>query len=249
MGRLATVVIALLTAAFAASGVVAAERAPASRKPTDWSALGQLPAINGVWEGVGGGMITPRDAPMTAEAAAKYAKYRADQASDRIQDYQTANCIPPGILINMAMPYPIEILVTPGKVTMILEAFTQVRHIFTDGRPLPADPDLTYNGASVGRWEGDTLVVETIGFLPEVEPAWGLGHGDTMKIVERYRLVGPDKLEVRYTMTDPAVLTAPWTTTRTFERRPTWALREYVCSQNNRHTFDASGKATVRLAP
>ena len=189
--------------------------------PADYAAIGRLPEIDGVWEGVGGGMITPNAAPMTPEAAAKFAKYRAGQAANEIQDYETANCIPPGFLINMAMPYPIELLVTPGKVTMVLEAFTQVRHIYTDGRPMPADPDLTYNGTSVGHWEGDTLVVESTGFLPEMDLAWGLSHGDKLKIVERMRLVEPDKLEVQFTINDPSVLTAPWVRTQTFQRRRT----------------------------
>ena len=64
----------------------------------------------------------------------------------------------PGI---MGQPYPMEFLLTPGKVTIVIEAYQQVRHIYTDGRPLPDDPDLKFHGTSIGRWDGDTLVVDT----------------------------------------------------------------------------------------
>ena len=67
----------------------------------------------------------------------------------------------PGI---MGQPYPMEFLLTPGQVTIVIEAYNQIRHIYTDGRPLPEDPDPTFYGTSVGHWEGDTLVAETVGF-------------------------------------------------------------------------------------
>src|SRR5690606_33676772 len=74
-----------------------------------------------------------------------------------------SNCTPPGMPSVMYQPYNIQFLFTPGKVTIIQEAYMQMRNIFTDGRPLPEDPDPWFNGHSVGHWEGDTLVVETIG--------------------------------------------------------------------------------------
>ncbi len=245
--RLAGLIAILSAGALAsASAALAAGPALGPFKATDWSSLAQRPDISGVWETLGG-PVNANSAPKTPAAAEKLAKYRAAQAAGQIQDLESANCTPPSIPINMAMPYPIELLITPGKVTMIMEAFTQVRHIYTDGRALPEDPDLTYNGTSIGHFEGDTLVVETIGFLPETELAYGLGHSDKLKIVERIRLAEPDKLEVKFIITDPEVLSAPWEMTRNYQRRRTWGLREYVCDQNNRHTFEASGAATVNL--
>jgi hypothetical protein len=91
----------------------------------------------------------------------------------------------------MGHPYPYEFLLTPGKVTIVSEAYMQVRHIYTDGRPLPADPDPTFNGTSIGRWDGDTLVVETIGFSPLTTIARNTPHSDKMRIVERFRLDRP----------------------------------------------------------
>jgi hypothetical protein len=229
-------------------GTAVAQDVPITRPatPQDWTKIGSLPDLTGVWEAKGGPM-SPAGAKLTAAAAERLAKDRAARQAGTLQDYNSANCIPPGVPINMAMPYPIELLVTPGKVTMVMEAFTQVRHIYTDGRPLPADPDPSYNGASIGRWEAGGLVVETIGLTTDTELAYGLGHSEKMKIVERYRLASPDQLEIAFTITDPETFTAPWTFTRTYQRRRDWVIREYVCTENNRHTFTDDGKAIINL--
>src|SRR5262249_21322229 len=83
-------------------------------------------------------------------------------ATKKAEDNETANCLPPGTPGIMTQPYPYEFLITPGQVTIISEAYTQVRRIYTDGRPLPGDPDPTFYGTSVGHWENDTLVAETV---------------------------------------------------------------------------------------
>ena len=103
-----------------------------------------------------------------------------------------------------------EFLLTPGKVTIVIEAYTQVRHIYTDGRPLPEDPDLKFHGTSVGRWEGNALVVDTIGFSPLTDLAANVPHGEKMRIRERFTLTGPDTMSIETTVTDPDVLTAPY---------------------------------------
>jgi hypothetical protein len=150
----------------------------------------------------------------------------------------------PGI---MTQPYPMEFLLTPGKVTIVIEAYTEVRHIYTDGRPLPEDPDPKFFGTSVGRWEGDTLVVESVGFNEHVQLARGVPHGDKMKIVERMRLTDPDGMSIETTITDPEVLTAPYTTTAGLRRHRNWTVSEYVCEENNRNYVDPSGKAGINL--
>ena len=124
------------------------------------------------------------------------AKRRAYQASAP-EDSDTANCLPPGMPGIMTQPYPMEFLMTPGKVTIVIEAYTQVRHIYTDGRKLPEDPDPKFFGTSVGRWEGDTLVVETVGFSPSTNLRAEFRHSDKMRIVERFRLADPDNMTHR----------------------------------------------------
>jgi hypothetical protein len=92
----------------------------------------------------------------------------------------------PGI---MTQPYDLEFLFTPGRVTIIQEAYMQVRRVFTDGRPLPDDPDPTYNGSSIGHWEGDTLVVTTIGLREGgTMGRWGITYSDKVKLTERIHL-------------------------------------------------------------
>ena len=109
----------------------------------------------------------------------------------------------PGI---MGQPYPMEFLLTPGKVTIVIEAYQQVRHIYTDGRPLPDDPDPKFHGTSVGRWEGDTLVVDTVGFSPLTQIAAACPSARKMRIVERFRLADPDTMSIETTITDPEAL-------------------------------------------
>jgi len=155
--------------------------------------------------------------------------------------------VPPGMPGIMGQPYPMEFLLTPGKVTIVIEAYTQVRHIYTDGRPLPEDPDLKFHGTSIGRWEGNALVVETIGFSPLTELAANVPHSDKMRIRERFTLTGPDTMSIETTVTDPEVLTAPFTTARTLQRHRAWTIAEYVCQENNRNFVDDKGKAGIRL--
>ena len=95
------------------------------------------------------------------------------------EDGPSANCLPPGMPGIMGQPYPMEFLLTPGQVTILIEAYNQIRHIYTDGRELPDDPDPTFHGTSVGHWEGDTLVVETVGFSPITQIANGSSTATT----------------------------------------------------------------------
>ena len=239
---------------------------PARQPPTaaDWTAVAKLPDFTGVWE-IGLGGPAPRGAPPPgrgADGAARgrgrgaagpsltpeyAAKKKAFDASPP-EDSEAANCLPPGMPGIMAQPYPMEFLLTPGQVSIVIEAYTQVRHIYTDGRPLPDDPDLKFHGTSVGRWEGDALVVDTVGFSPLTLLDRGVPHGDKMRIHERFRLTDPDTMVIETTVTDPDALTMPYTSNRTLRRHRNWTIAEYVCEENNRNSVDASGKARVNLA-
>jgi len=236
----------LLTERPATAQTAAAKTAPTA---ADWSALAKLPDFNGVWEiGPGGGRgrgrgAAPQGPSLTPAAAAK----RKELQSLGREDNQTANCVPPGMPGIMGQPYPMEFLLTPGKVTIVIEAYTQVRHIYTDGRPLPSDPDPKFFGTSVGKWEGDTLVVETVGFSPQTQLTANTPHGDKMRISERFRLTAPDVMTIETTVTDPEALTAPWTSSRTLVRHRDWTVSEYICEENNRNYVDSSGKAGVKL--
>jgi hypothetical protein len=150
----------------------------------------------------------------------------------------------PGI---MGQPYPMEFLLTPGKVTIVIEAYTQVRHIYTDGRGLPEYPDPLFFGTSVGHWEDGTLVVESIGFNEFVQIGGGIPHSDEMKITERMSLLDDDTMLIETTITDPEALVEPYTTSATFARHRDWTIAEYVCQQNNRNFVDSAGGEGIVL--
>ena len=230
-------------------------QAPVTRpapNAAEWAALAKLPDFSGVWEigggggrGRGGGRGAGPSGPQLTPAAEAARKALQSKGAE---DNQTANCLPPGMPGIMGQPYPIEFLLTPGKVTIVIEAYQQVRHIYTDGRALPADPDPKFHGTSVGRWEGDTLVVDTVGFSPLTQLAGNVAHSGKMRIVERFRLSDPDTMSIETTITDPGVLLAPYTSSRSLRRHRDWTIAEYICEENNRNFVDSSGKAGVNLA-
>jgi len=211
-----------------------------------WSAIANLPNFVGVWEvtrnrtGVG--------QPAAISLTPKYEAMRKAYLANPPQDNPSANCVPPGMPDIMRQPYPIEFLFTPGKVTILIEAYMQIRHIYTDGRKHPDDPDLTYNGNSIGHWEGDTLVVDSVGFTPDTPlAAQGLRHSDKMHIVERMHLLDANTLEITTTIEDPEALATAFTRTTAFARHSDWTMAEYICQQNNRNFVDEKGKAGINL--
>jgi hypothetical protein len=212
-----------------------------------YAAMAALPDLDeGVWNidwHARRGPAQPKP-QLTSEAQAK-----ADAALRQGLQNRSANCVPPGMPEIMGWPYPIEFIYSPGRVTMAIESDSQVRRIYTDGRGHPADPDPTFLGDSIGHWEGGTLVIDTVALNPTTEIAPGVGHSDQAHIVERVRKTGPDALEVVTTVTDPKVLTAPWTTTRGFIRHRDWRIQEYVCEQNNHDSVDDQGRPGFKIDP
>jgi len=137
-----------------------------------------------------------------------------------------AHCLPHGMPSWMLITHnPMEILMTPGRVTMLGEADgNRMRRIYTDGRSHPDDPDTTLHGHSIGHWEGDVLTVDTIGIVPQafiaISEATGIPNNGDMHIVEHIHLVKPNVLADDLEITAPKVLTATWKTTRLFLRYP-----------------------------
>jgi hypothetical protein len=265
--------IAILVAVAVMNTAALAQKAPAPPTAADWAALAKLPDFTGVWEvGLGGGgargaatasagaqAVTPPAARGAAPAGARgggaagpqltpeYAAKRDALRAQAREDNETANCLPPGMPGIMNQPYPMEFLLTPGKMTIVIEAYTQVRHIYTDGRKLPEDPDEKFFGTSIGHWEGDTLVAETVGFSPLTQIAAGIPHSESMKILERFRLTDPDTMTIETTITDSKALTAPFVSSRTLKRHRNWTIAEYICEENNHNFVDSSGKAGIKL--
>jgi hypothetical protein len=165
------------------------------------------------WDGVWSSVRTNDPEPVLTPAAQKaHADFLAGQAEGKNLQVPSANCVPDGMPRIMRL-YPIEFLFTPGRLTVGIETYSQTRRIYMDGRPLPEDPDPAFNGHSVGRWEGDTLVIDTIGLHPMNRLVPGVQFSEQGRIRERIRLESPDRLVATVTVTDPAIFAKPWTYT------------------------------------
>jgi hypothetical protein len=143
--------------------------------------------------------------------------------------------------------YPVEILQTSGQITIITEAFSEVRRVYLDQPQIPLDQiPPGYYGHSVGRWENDTLVVETAGIKTTVPGYQNMPHSDRMRITERIRLAAPGVLHDQITIEDPVVLEKPVTYTHVYRRLNGYKMVEFVC-ENNREYIDEQGRVRLRL--
>jgi hypothetical protein len=159
----------------------------------------------------------------------------ADKAGTPVADAPTG-CLPHGIPRLLASPYPIQIITTPGQMTWVHEVNRNQRWIYMD-EPQAKNPPKTYLGHSVGHWEGDTLVIDTIGLNDKTRiDEEGITHSDQLHVVEHIRKIDGNKaLEDLITITDPVMFTKPWTTKRIYRARPEVRLMEYACEENNRN--------------
>jgi hypothetical protein len=145
------------------------------------------------------------------------------------------NCLPDGVPHADLLPEPFKIIQTPNVVVMLYEVETTFRQIFTDGRKQLTDPSPSWMGYSVGKWEGDTLVVDTVGFN---DLSWldarGHGHSEEMRVEERFRRRDFGHLDVTVTVTDPKVFTKPVTINFAEELLGDTDLLEHYCLENER---------------
>jgi len=152
-----------------------------------------------------------------------------------------SHCLPHGMPSWMLITHnAFELLVTPGRITMLGEVDgNRMRRIYLDGRAHPEDPDLTLHGHSIGHWQGDTLVVDTVGVAPQayiaISEAVGVPNDGDMHIVERIHLTQPDVMADDMEITAPKVLTGTWQTTRLFRRYPSrhFEIIEGECAQED----------------
>jgi hypothetical protein len=158
-----------------------------------------------------------------------------------------AACIPDGMPAMMMAMFPMDVLQTPGQITIIEEAYRQVRYIYLNQKQVPiSDAEPEFWGHSVGHWQGDTLVVNTVGIKPEVRYS-DVPHSDQMQIDERIRVISKDRAEDQITVTDPAYLTKPWKFTYEYEREPGYKMLEYVCEDNREYRDPKTGGQRVQL--
>jgi hypothetical protein len=176
--------------------------------------------------------MKPRDVPFQPWAEKLYQERRANDG----RDDPTANCVVGGVPRSDLVPYPFKVLQMPGLMVILYEAVHSYRQIFTDGRELPKDMNPSWFGYSIGRWNGDELVVETAGFN---DRGWldnfGKPATDALRVTERFRRTDFGHMDIQITINDPKAYTRPWDVTLPLVLRPDTELLEYMCNENNKY--------------
>jgi hypothetical protein len=191
----------------------------------------------------------PTELPMTPWAAAIYkvnsAKYHGDDPDTVLSD-PVFSCYPPGVPRIYLFGFPMQIVQVPGQVIMLFEYDHFVRRIYTDGRPHDMDQGPLWMGDSVGKWEGDTLVADTVSFNDKsLIDRVGHPHSDALHVVERIRRVDQNSLEIDLTVEDLKAFTKPWSTKLIFESKPDWKIMEQIC-EDNASFIDFNNKSTAK---
>jgi hypothetical protein len=200
--------------------------------------------LSGVWmqfpdkkvDGVAiiGGIDEQSRPPLTPWGQARFdatVPFMGPRAHAGMENNPSLRCVPESVPKSLILPNPFEIVQIPGRVFMFFEEFHLWRTIWTDGRALPKNPDPSYLGYSVGKWEGDTFVVDTIGLndIPWVD-SYGNPRSEQMHLTERYRRLNRDTLEMQIIMDDPKAYTKTWVSPpRLFKFEPGWELAEVFC--------------------
>ena len=210
------------------------------------------PDLSGVWQGMGAGQAATAEPPAGPPVAAfrdvaqnikeglplkpEGAALLKERRDNNSKDNPEAHCLPMGIMQFHTQGAPRKFIQTPAVLVILYEASSGLRQIFTDGRPAPNnDPQPWWYGYSVGRWDGDTLVVETTGLR---DGGWldifGSPLSDAAKITERFRRVSYGRLEIDITIDDTKFYTRPWTVRVNQRVMPDQQLIEFICLENQR---------------
>jgi hypothetical protein len=249
VSRIIRAATALLAAAVAVLYMAATQAAPPDPQ-----------GLTGAWDRYGTMNLDPRvtAAPPVSPPPLKpqyEAEWLARQKAAKEADARGeplfggyAKCLPDGMPAMMMAMFPMEVLQTPGQITIIQEAYNQVRRIYLNQKQLPVDDaEPGFWGHSVGHWQGDTLVVNTVGIKEEVRFR-DTPHSPNMQIDERIRMLSKNIFEDQVTVTDPEYLTQPWKFTWKYVRKPGYKILEYVCESNREYQDPQTGGIRMRIA-
>lgn len=245
--RLTVLMLAPAAVAVFASGMVG--QTAEQTKTTAAPAASSAPDLSGVWElhpGPGARYqlysLTKDEPPMTPWAEERFKAAKPSFGPRSVEDsndpvnpttLNAVGCFPPGVPRIYLHPFPMEIIQVPGRVIMLFEFDHFIRQIYTDGRGHNTDLGPTWMGDAIGKWDGDTLVVDTIGFN---DKTWldrgGHPHSDQLHLVERFRRTDHNTLEDDVAVEDPVAYTKPWDAHLTFALHPKWNIMEQVCEDN-----------------
>ena len=208
--------------------------------------MGRVPDLSGIWQAAGNlpsqgsgdlplnpllvrfGANSKDDLPYRPEV-------REAMSKRRMKDQHYLNCVTPGGPQMLVLPTMRKIVQTPGLVLILSEYNVNYRQIFTDGRPLPDDPQPTWNGNSVGKWEGDTLVVHSVGYRDDQTlDLRGSPLTNAAKVTERFRRPSFGRLEIEVTVDDPKAYTRPFTVLVKEDLAPDTDLLDAPCTDNEK---------------
>ena len=211
--------------------------APAPRTPDG------KPDLSGIWTTPSGRWLNNLAAdgvevPFKPWALALFKERQANNGKGRPSE----RCISHGVSDFDALPTPTKIIQTPAVTVILFEAYNHYRQIFTDGRPLPVEPQPAWLGYSVGKWDGNTLVVDTNGLNDQT---WlddgGYPHSEKLKVTERFARSDFGHMTIQITIDDPEAYTRPWTVTIPKELMPDTELIEWMC-ENEKDLSHLVGK-------
>jgi hypothetical protein len=249
-------VVAILTALALSPAILAQTAAHSGVKKSD--SVTHARDLNGVWANITemAPSFNPKEDPSFQSWAE--VKWKANKNDDPGQpiitngrvdlDPTVASCFPTGMPRLMTEVFPFEIVQLRDRVLILFEKDYAVSHIWTDGRKLPEDPDPSYMGQSIGKWDGDTLVVDTIG-LKDV--TWldrsGHPHSDALHVNWRVRRVNHDRLQIDWSFDDPKAFTKSWTGRSIYRYHPDWTLEEFIsCEDRLSHVGESLEQKAVK---
>jgi hypothetical protein len=203
------------------------------------------PDLSGVWEHPFVPDMTKDIPNQKGTAELPFTEWGANEwkSYDAAKGDYTGACLPFGLSRSVNSPYPIQIVQTPKYVALLFEQSTWFHVVPVDGRG-HRKQDPTWFGDSVGRWEGDTLVIDTVSFNGHTRmDTIGHPHSDQLHLTQRFTRTDLGHISYEMIVDDPKTYTKPWKNTRTFILRPDWELMEYSCEENNKDLWDGHIKA------
>ena len=212
---------------------------PDLNAPTPRTADGKVD-LTGVWQANEGTRFRAENVPAVLTP---WATAIRDQRRRTLSiDIPTSKCLPSGIPPDMLRQIPFKIIQAPAVTVILIEEFNNWRQIFSDGRPLPVDPQPAWFGYSIGRWEGDTFVVETSGFN---DKTWldsgGTPHSEALHLTERFRRPDFGHMQIEYTFDDPKAFTKAFSATIGFRLLADTDLLDHQC-ENEKDAVHLTGK-------
>jgi len=203
------------------------------------------PDLSGLWQpaailiGDIAANLKPGSVPFQPWAEELYKKRRANESKDD----PTAACVVGGVPRSDLVPYPFKVLQVPGMLVILYEAVHSYRQIFSDGRDFPKDMNPSWFGYSIGKWEGDTFVVQTAGFN---DKGWldnfGKPATEALHVTERFRRKDFGHMDIEITIDDPKAYTKPWNVQLSWSLQPDIELIESICEENNKDLPHMVGK-------